>query len=75
MSLFCQVSSELKTNPAGNYMFKVNKRNTRAKSEICWKVSFGVFIVNFKHISHLVIVFLLFEQVIAGWLGSFNACN
>ena len=28
MSLFCQVSSEFKTNPAGNYMFKVNKKKT-----------------------------------------------
>ena len=57
-------------NPVGNYMFKVNNRNTRTRCEICsklttktpepryWRRS-GVFIVNFEHISHLVLVFLL----------------
>ena len=52
----------------GNYMFK--RRNIRARCEICststiktperrhWRRS-GVFIVNFEHTSHLVIVFLL----------------
>ena len=35
---------------AGNYMFKVNNRN--------WRRS-GIFIVNFEHISHFVLVFLL----------------
>ena len=56
--------------PAGNYMFKVNYRNTRTRCEICsrliiktperrqWRRS-GVLIVNFEHISHLVLVFLL----------------
>ena len=31
----------------------------------------GVFIVNFEHISHLVLVFFIdnFEQVNAGWVG------
>ena len=53
---------------ARNYMLKVNNRNTRCK--ICskliiktpevrhWRCS-GVFIVNFKHISHLILVLLL----------------
>ena len=55
---------------AGNYIFKVNNRNTRTRSEICPKLTlktpeqhqwrrYGVFIVNFEHISHLVLVFLL----------------
>ena len=56
--------------PAGNYMFKIKKRNTRARCEICsmltiktperrqWRRS-GVFIVNFEHISHLFLAFLL----------------
>ena len=55
--------------PAGNCMFKVNKRNTRARWEISnltiktpqqrqWRRS-GCFIVIFEHISHLVLVFLL----------------
>ena len=46
-------------------MFKVNNRNTRRRCEICSKLTIKtperrhVFIVNFKHISHLVLVFLL----------------
>ena len=55
--------------PVGIYLLKVNDRNTRARFEICSKLtiktpeqrlaSFDVFIVNFEHISHLVLVFLL----------------
>ena len=56
--------------PVGNYMFKVNGRNTRAKCEVCskltkktlerrhWRRS-GVFIVNFEQNSYLFLVFLL----------------
>ena len=56
--------------PAGIYLLKVNTRNTRKRCEICsklttkiperrhWRRS-GIFIVNFEHISHLVLVFLL----------------
>ena len=57
-------------NQAGNYMFKVNNRNTRKRCEICSKLTIktsegcqllhsGVFIVNFDYISYLVLVFLL----------------
>ena len=64
---FC--SGQISNNPAGNYMFKVNNRNTRATCEICSKLTIktperhqwrrsGVFIVNFEHISHLVLLFL-----------------
>ena len=53
---------------AGNYMFKVKNRNTSC--EICSKLTIktpeqhqfhhsSVFIVNFEHISHLVLVFML----------------
>ena len=55
-----------------NYMFKVNKKNkkNRTKCEICSKLTIktpdqgnwrrsGVFIVNFEHISQLILVFLL----------------
>ena len=56
--------------PAGNYMFKINSRNTRTRCEICSKLTIkilkrrqwrrsGIVIVNFKHISHLVSVLLL----------------
>ena len=51
-------------------MFKVNKRNTRARCEICSKLTIktpeghhwrrsGVFIVNFEHILHLDLGFLM----------------
>ena len=51
-------------------MFKGNDRNTTKRSETCWKLTMkaserrhwrcsGVFIVNFEHISHLFLVFLL----------------
>ena len=56
--------------PADNYMFKVNNRDTETRCEICSKLTMktlepphlrrsDVFIVNFEHISHLVLVFLL----------------
>ena len=60
------------SDPAGNYMFKVTNRNTRARCEICskltiktpegrhWRCS-GVFIVKFENISHLILVFLLLD--------------
>ena len=50
-------------------MFKVNNRDTRTMCEICSKLTInlperrrrrsGIFIVNFEHISHLALVFLL----------------
>ena len=55
-----------KVNSSGIYMFKVNNKNTRTRCEICSKLTVktpergsGVFIVNFGHISHLVLAFLL----------------
>ena len=56
--------------PAGIYLLKVNNRNTRTRCGICSKLTIntperrhwrrsGVFIVNFEHIPHLVLVFLL----------------
>ena len=56
----------LRFDQAGIYLLKVNNRNTRTRFEICSKLAIktperrsGVFIVNFEHISHLVLVFLL----------------
>ena len=51
-------------------MFKANNRNTRTRREICSKLtmkipkrrqwrSSGIFILNFEHTSHLVLVFIL----------------
>ena len=59
------------------YLLKVNNRNSRTKCEICSKLSImllerrhwrrlGDFNVNFGHISHLVLVFLLLTM---------NICN
>ena len=56
--------------PAGIYLVKVNNRNTRTRCKICLKLikipqrrqtkrhRSGIFIMNFEHISHLVLVFL-----------------
>ena len=52
------------------YLLNVNNRNTRTRCEICSKLAIkiperhhwprsGIFIVNFEHISYLVLVFLL----------------
>ena len=66
----------------GNYLLKVNNRNTRTRCEICSKLTIKtperrqwrrsvVFIVNFEHISHLVPLLLLStEHLIAGWVRS-----
>ena len=62
------------TNLTGNYMFKVNNRNSRTRYAICSELILkarhrhcsGVFIVNFWHIWYLVSIFT-FEQVNAGW--------
>ena len=55
---------------AGIYLLKVINRNTKTRCEICSKLEIktperrqwrrpGVFIVNFEHISYLVLPFLL----------------
>ena len=54
-------------NAAGNHMLKVNNRNTRARCEICSMLTIKttercqryrsrIFIINFEHISHLVLL-------------------
>ena len=53
--------------PAGIYLLKVNNRNTGTRCEICSKLTikiperrqWRIFVVNFEHISHLDLVFLL----------------
>ena len=60
--------------PAGYYMFKVNIRNTRRRCEIWSKLTIktperrhwlrsDVFIPNFEHTSHLLLVFLLLALI------------
>ena len=56
-------------SPTGNYMFKVNNRNTRRSCEICSRLTIktperrrrrsGIFIVNFELILQLALVCLL----------------
>ena len=53
-------------NRAGTYLLKFNSRNTKKRCGKCSKLTMktpdrrsGVFIVNFEHISRLVLVFLL----------------
>ena len=57
----CSCIMEGRFFPAGIYLLKVNNRNTKRRCEICSKLTIrsGVFIVNFEHISRLVLVFLL----------------
>ena len=55
--------------PAGIFLLKFNNRNTRKRCEICSKLTIklfckqwrrsSLFIVNFEHISHLFLMFLL----------------
>ena len=55
----CEICSKLTISiPEQRNMFKVDNRNTRTRCEICW-LRFGIFIANFEHISHLVLVFLI----------------
>ena len=69
--------------PADIYLLKVNNRNTRTRREICSKLTikiterrqwhrFGVFIVNFEHISHLSLVFLLSDMTKKFFLSGFS---
>ena len=62
---------------AGIYLLEVNNRNIRIRCQIYLKLTirtpqrrhwrrFAVFIVNFEHISHLVLVF-------AGWVEGYIA--
>ena len=63
-------SSLLYAYSAKIYLFKVNNKNTRKKCEICSKLTLKTpercqrrlsvaFVVNFEHISHLLLMFLL----------------
>ena len=60
----------LRAHQAGIHLLKVSNRNNRTRCEVCSKLTIetperhlwlrsGVFIVNFKHISHLALVFML----------------
>ena len=51
-------------DPAGIYLLKINKRNTRTRCEKCSKLTIKTLLIlkdiaSFEHISHLVLGFLL----------------
>ena len=68
--------NSFRANLANSYLFKVNKGNIRKRCEIYSKLTIkapercsDVFIVNFEHISHVFLVFLLLNlntQMLAG---------
>ena len=64
------LKSNLNSNPANIYLLKVSNRNARKRIEVISKLTIktperrhwrhsGVFIVNFEHISHFFLMFLL----------------
>ena len=68
------------------YLLKVNNRNTRTRCEICSKLTIKtperpqwrrshVFIVNFDHISQLVLVFAILTLNMYMLTGSLNSNN
>ena len=72
LTLYCMKEFRycIENNPAGIYLLKVNNRNTWTRYEIYSELTMktperrqlgrcGVFIVNFEHISHLVLIFIL----------------
>ena len=75
----------LEKNQVGNCMFKVNNRSTKTRCKVCSKLTLktperhpwccsGVFIVNFEHISHLVLVFYcwLWAGMLTGIVTAFG---
>ena len=57
--------SVFRVAPAGNYMLKVNNRNTRTRCEICSKLT-----IKTPEQRHCSVSIVNFEQVNAGWGSS-----
>ena len=59
---------------ANIYLLKITIRNNRKKCEVCSKltikVGFGVFIINFKHVSHFFssVSIVDFRQTNVSWV-------
>ena len=72
LMLWSKINSDLQfIYVARIYLLKITNGNTRWMCEICWKLTIktserchwchsGILTVNFKHISHLALVFLMF---------------
>ena len=80
-----RVIQQRNPNPAGNYMFKVNNRNSRTRCEICSKLTIkiperrqlrrcGIFIVNFEHIIDSWVVGSHL-QILLKYYADFNRIN
>ena len=74
-----KLRNSIVTNPAGNYMLKVNNRNTRTRCEICSNLTLKtqnvlvslLLTLNIFYTSSSVSV-VKFERLIAGWETSVN---
>ena len=57
-----KINFQIEHIPAGLYLLKVNNRNTRTRCKLCsnltWRLQNDAF-VDFEHILHLVLLFLL----------------
>ena len=68
-----RVSSYRGSHPVGNYMFKVNNRNSRTRCEICSKLTITtvlVFLILTLNIFHSLfcVSIVKFGQANAGWV-------
>ena len=57
-----------KTFPAGNYMFKVNNRNTRTRCEIYSKLTIKIPERRLWRLLMAFVSIVYFEQINAGWV-------
>ena len=89
--MFDRLPRQVKRNyltdyPVSIYLLKVKNRHTRTRREICSKLTIktterrhcrrsSAFIFKFEHISHLVLVPLVFLQVNAGWVTVLICCR
>ena len=82
--LFCLSKRKIKNYPAGIHLLKVNNGNRRTMCENCFRITIkaperrywcrsSIVIVNFKQISHIVLVFPLLTLNSNCWLG--KSCN
>ena len=57
-----------KTFPAGNYMFKVNNRNTRTRCEMYSKLTIKISERRLLRLLMAFVSIVYFERINAGWV-------